>query len=87
MKYIEIDLDTWERDQMFLFYIDNLRSVMSMTVAIDVTSLKTFVKARGLKFYPTMSVSASGFSSRNIFSKIPSFRHLRNQSYTLCQFP
>lgn len=33
------------------------------------------------------SVSASRFRSRNIFSKIPSFCHLRNRAYTLCQFP
>ena len=54
MKYKEINLDAWDRGKLFRFYIDNLRNVMSITVDIDVTSLTTFVRAHGLKFYPTM---------------------------------
>lgn len=54
MNYIKINLDTWKRGKLFRFYIDNLRNVMSMTVDIDVTSLKAFVDEKGLKFYPTM---------------------------------
>lgn len=54
MEYIEIDLDTWDRGKLFRFYIDNLRNVMSMTADIDVTPLLTFIKMRGLKFYPSM---------------------------------
>ncbi len=54
MKYTEIDLNTWDRGEVFAFFIENMRNVMSMTVDIDVTSLVTFVKAHGLKYYPTM---------------------------------
>ena len=54
MEYKIINLDTWERGKFFRFFIYNLRNVMSMTVDIDVTPLKEFIKAQGLKFYPTM---------------------------------
>lgn len=53
MEYKIINLDTWKRGKLFRFFIDNLRNVMSMTVDIDVTPLKEFIKAQGLKFYPT----------------------------------
>ncbi len=39
MKYETVNLDTWKRGNLFRFYIDNLRNVMSMTVDIDVSSL------------------------------------------------
>ncbi len=54
MEYTKIDLDAWDRGKLFRFYIDNLRNVMSMTVDIDVTNLKTFTQVHGMKFYPTM---------------------------------
>lgn len=38
MKYETVNLDTWKRGNLFRFYIDNLRNVMSMTVDIDVWS-------------------------------------------------
>lgn len=68
MKYKEIDLDAWDRGELFRFYIENLRNVMSMTVEIDVTPLVAFVKARGLKFYPTMMwVVSKTINSHNEF--------------------
>ena len=54
MKYETVNLDTWKRGNLFRFYIDNLRNVMSMTVDIDVSSLIAFVRAYELKFYPVM---------------------------------
>lgn len=54
MKYETINLDTWKRGNLFRFYIDNLRNVMSMTVDIDVSSLITFARTHELKFYPAM---------------------------------
>ena len=50
MKYETVNLDTWKRGNLFCFYIDNLRNVMSMTVDIDVSSLVAFVRAYELKF-------------------------------------
>lgn len=49
-----INLNTWPRSELFRFYIDEMRIVMSLTVDIDITPLRCFVKAHGLKFYPTM---------------------------------
>ena len=45
MKYETVNLDAWKRGNLFRFYIDNLRNVMSMTVDIDVSSLIAFVRA------------------------------------------
>jgi len=39
MKYEVVNIDTWERGNLFRFYIDNLRNVMSMTVDMNVISI------------------------------------------------
>ena len=39
MKYEVVNIDAWERGNLFRFYIDNLRNVMSMTVDMNVTNL------------------------------------------------
>ncbi len=49
-----IDVDNWERRDLFKLYTTDLRLVMNMTVDIDVTHLLDFTKQHGLKFYPTM---------------------------------
>ena len=54
MKYEKIDLNEWERGDLFLYYINNLRNVMSMTADIDVTPLLEYVRANGFKVYPVM---------------------------------
>lgn len=46
--------NTWKRWELFCYYIDNLRNVMSMTADTDVTRLVDFVRTHGLKFYPAM---------------------------------
>lgn len=46
-----IDLNTWPRGALFRFYINEMRIVMSLTVDIDVTPLRRFVKDNELKFY------------------------------------
>ena len=50
MKYETINPDTWKRRELFRYYIDNLRNVMSLTADTDVTRLVGFVRAHGLKF-------------------------------------
>ena len=54
MKYEVVNIDTWERGNLFRFYIDNLRNVMSMTVDMNVTNLIEYIHIHRLKFYPSM---------------------------------
>ena len=54
MKYTAIDLNEWNRGDLFQFYIDKMRIVMSMTVDIDVTNLKIYSKKNDIAFYPLM---------------------------------
>ena len=53
MNYQVMDLNTWSRGDLFRFYMDRMRLVMSLTVDVDVTPLVEFGKREGLKFYPT----------------------------------
>lgn len=54
MRYTTIDLKAWDRGNLFQFYIDKMRIVMSLTVDIDVTNLKIYAKKKGVDFYPLM---------------------------------
>ena len=54
MNYTKIDLQTWERRDLFKLYTTDLKIVMNMTVDIDITSLLSEIKPKGLRFYPTM---------------------------------
>lgn len=54
MQYTKMDLEKWKRGDLFRFYIDNMRIVMSLTVDIDITILLKYIKEKNLKFYPTM---------------------------------
>ena len=54
MEYQKIDLSTWDRGELFAFYIEKMRIVMSLTVDVDVAPLAAFVHQNGLKFYPAM---------------------------------
>ena len=54
MNYTIIDLNQWNRGKLFQFYMDQMRIVMSLTVDIDVTTLKSYSKKTGIGFYPLM---------------------------------
>ena len=54
MNYKKVDFSTWPRGDLFQFYMDHMRVVMSLTVDMDVTPLVRFVRQRGMKFYPAM---------------------------------
>ena len=54
MNYKKVDFSTWPRGDLFRFYMDHMRVVMSLTVDVNVTPLVRFVKKNGMKFYPTM---------------------------------
>ena len=49
-----IDLDSWDRGQLFSFYIHEMPIVMSLTVDVDAAPLVSFAKRHGLRFYPAM---------------------------------
>lgn len=53
-NYTIVNLNEWNRENLFKSYIDNMRIVMSLTVDIDVTKLVTFIKNNNLNFYPSM---------------------------------
>ena len=54
MSFTTIDLDKWNRGNLFRFYIEKMRIVMSLTVDIDVTNLKIFSKKNDISFYSLM---------------------------------
>ena len=53
MKFNVIDLNTWKRSEYLQHYLTNLRTVVSMTVDIDITNLLQQSKAHGRRFFPT----------------------------------
>ena len=59
MNYTVIDLDEWSRGNLFRFYIDKMKVVMSLTVDIDVTELKIYSKKTSMNFYSLMIWVAS----------------------------
>lgn len=68
MNYKTVDLKSWERAELFTFYIERMRIVMSLTADIDVTPLVSFAKERDLKFYPAMIwVVSKAVNSRDEF--------------------
>ena len=54
MNYIKVNLDEWSRGNLFQFYIEKMRIVMSLTADIDVAPLLTYTRKNNLKFYPAM---------------------------------
>lgn len=54
MRYTTVDLKEWSRGELFRFYMDKMRIVMSLTVDIDVTNLKAYAKKMDMEFYPLM---------------------------------
>ena len=54
MNYTKIDIESWERRDLFKLYTGELKIVMNMTVDVDITTLIKRIKAKGLRFYPTM---------------------------------
>ena len=54
MEYRNVEFEVWNRKDLFQFYIQRMRIVMSLTVDMDVTPLVAFAKRQGMKFYPLM---------------------------------
>ena len=54
MNYTKIDVESWERRDLFKLYTTDLKIVMNMTVDVDITNMITQLKKNGLRFYPAM---------------------------------
>lgn len=52
-NYTKINIESWERKDLFKLYTNDLKIVMNMTVDVDITHLHSLIKANGLRFYPT----------------------------------
>ena len=53
MQFTPIDLQTWPRGQMVLYFSRIAPTGYSITVDIDVTGLRASLKKRGFKFFPS----------------------------------
>lgn len=54
MNHTIVDVESWERRDLFRLYTTKLKIVMNATVKLDVTPLVRFRKKHGLRFYPLM---------------------------------
>lgn len=52
MKF-EIKDNKWKRYNLFWYYINNLRNVLSMTCNVDITGFLNYVKKNKYRFYPS----------------------------------
>ena len=52
MIFTPIDLQTWPRGQMFWYFSQMAPTGWSITVDVDVTGLRSALKAKGLRFFP-----------------------------------
>ena len=48
---VKVDLQLWERKEIFDFFSDMSQPFYSVTFTVDVTELYKYVKVRGLSFY------------------------------------
>ena len=53
-KFTKIDIESWERRDLFKLYTTDLKIVMNMTVDVDITNVISEIKKHGIRFYPTM---------------------------------
>ncbi len=54
MNYTKIDIESWDRRDLFKLYTTDLKIVMNMTVDVDITNMLAELKKNGLRFYPSM---------------------------------
>lgn len=69
MKFIEIEMDHWARKEHYNHYTNNVNCTFSVTVQIDITSLLSLLKEKGLKSYPVQIYMLS-----TIVNQLPEFR-------------
>ncbi|WP_369311384.1 type A chloramphenicol O-acetyltransferase [Providencia rettgeri] len=54
MNYSRFNVEAWQRKEHYHVYNTQINCGFSLTAKIDITSLLTFIKLRGYRFYPTM---------------------------------
>ena len=54
MNYKIIDIENWDRKELYQMYTTTLKVAMNLTVELDVTNLVKYAKSNGYKFYPCM---------------------------------
>ncbi|WP_020621228.1 type A chloramphenicol O-acetyltransferase [Paenibacillus daejeonensis] len=54
MKFHPINLNKWARAPYYNHYMQHVRCTFSMTAELDLTTLLTEVRARGIKLYPVL---------------------------------
>lgn len=81
MNYEIVDINSWDRKELFNLYTTSLKIVMNMTVDLDVTPLVNFCKQKGYKFYPVMIWLVSNVINRN-----PNFRLSFNENGELIRW-
>lgn len=52
IKFTPLDMQTWERGQMFYYFSKMAPTGYSLTVDLDITEMKSALKAAGMKFFP-----------------------------------
>lgn len=54
MIFEKINMETWNRADVFLHFIDDVRCVISLTVDVDITDFLCRLHQKNYKFYPAM---------------------------------
>ena len=68
MNFRKINMETWNRADVFRHFIDDVRCVMSLTVDMDITDFLCRLHQKNYKFYPAMMwVVSSAVNSRKEF--------------------
>ncbi len=53
MSFTKVDIQSWERKEIYLKYLDVIPCTFSMTVNMDITKFLPIVKSNGYKLFPT----------------------------------
>lgn len=65
MKFNIIDKQNWKRKEYFEHYFSNVPCTYSMTVNLDITTLLSTIKERGIKLYPVMIYGISSIVNKH----------------------
>ena len=81
MNFKKIDMETWERRDLYRFYMEKLKITMNMTVTVDVTHALAFTREQGLSFHAVMMWAVG-----NVLNARDEFRYSLNEQGELIQY-